>query len=270
MEFFGYLAAALVGVSLGMVGGGGSILTVPVFVYLFGLQPVVATSYSLFVVGSASLVGTFRNWKKGLINLRTVYLIGTSSVITVYITRKFIIPFIPEYLFTVGDLKVTSSLLTMTLFALLMLIASLSMIRNRRSGRPTTTDANLNHKKIFSYGIALGLITGFLGAGGGFLLIPVLVLLVRLPMQKAIGTSLFIITINSLIGFLGDIGHVFIDWIFLLIITLIAIAGIFIGDWIGKKIQVVYLKKGFGWFILVMGIYIIIKELTTNHGADIM
>lgn len=264
METVGYLAAALIGISLGLIGGGGSILTVPVLVYLFGLQPLVATSYSLFVVGSASLVGAFTNWKKGLVSIRTASLFGISSIFTVYVTRKFIVPVIPENIVTIGNITLTSSLLTMVLFAALMLIASFSMISNRENRLNAGTEKKSSYIKLFTYGIVIGLVTGFLGAGGGFLLIPVLVLLIGLPMKKAIGTSLAIIAINSLIGFTGDFGHFSIDWKFLGVITSIAITGIFVGEKIGEKIKGEKLKKGFGWFVLGTGIYIIVKEIILN------
>ena len=261
MEIVGYIASLLVGVSLGLIGGGGSILTVPVMVYLFGLQPLVATSYSLFIVGSASLVGAVNNFKKGLVNINAAALFGTTSLVTVFLTRKFILPVLPERIFTVAGVNITSSFLIMILFAVLMMIAAFSMIRN-----PSVQEEKKNGKdqiqlfKVLGYGIALGLVTGLLGAGGGFLLIPALVFLLKLPMKKAVGTSLLIIAFNSLIGFVGDLGHFSIDWAFLLKITLVAIAGIFIGTALNKRIPGEDLKKGFGWFVMVMAIYIITRE----------
>lgn len=263
MEIWGYIASALIGISLGLIGGGGSILTVPVMVYLFGINPVLSTSYSLFVVGSTSLVGAFNNYRKGLVRINTALLFGVSSITTVFLTRKWIMPNIPEELFRWGNIHITQSIMTMVLFAVLMVIASLSMIKGPAAVRPTHENdhAPLNVFKLLSYGIAIGLATGLLGAGGGFLLIPTLVLLVKLSMKEAIGTSLLIIALNSLIGFVGDIGHFTIDWLFLLKVTAIAVAGIFVGGWISKKISGNGLKKGFGWFVLVMGVYIIIREL---------
>ncbi len=255
----GYIAALFIGISLGLIGGGGSILTVPVLVYLFGLSPVVATSYSLFVVGSTSLIGSVNSYRKGWVDLRTAFLFGTSSVITVFIIRRLVIPQIPDII-KMGSLNISSSLLTMVLFAALMLLASLSMIRTGKQNENPT----VKHKGtsvLFFYGIGIGLITGFLGAGGGFLLIPALVLVLRLPMKKAIGTSLFIIALNSLIGFIGDAGHYTINWALLLAVSGIAIAGVFIGGRLGMKIQGTKLKTGFGWFVLLMGIYILVKEI---------
>jgi uncharacterized membrane protein YfcA len=151
----------------------------------------------------------------------------------------------------------------MMLFAILMLFASISMIR---PDKPTIPQAhNGSGKKYYLqliiYGLLIGLVTGVLGAGGGFLLIPALVLLVKLPMKKAIGTSLFIIAINSLIGFLGDVGHYPIHWLLLLSISILAIAAVLAGNVLKRKIDGSRLKKGFGWFVLVMGVYIIAREL---------
>ena len=262
MEILAYIASALIGISLGLIGGGGSILTMPVLVYLFGLNPVLATSYSLFIVGSTSLIGTVDNYRKGLVSVKTALLFGLSSITTVFVTRKFLIPVIPDDLFTIGSFTVTHNILTMVLFALLMIVAAIAMIRNGKNAEADTViKKNPNLIKLLSFGIAIGLATGILGAGGGFLLIPTLVLLVGMPMKEAVGTSLLIIALNSLIGFVGDIGHFQINWLFLLTITAIATAGIFIGGAINKKINGANLKKGFGWFLLLMGTYIIIKEI---------
>lgn len=262
MEILAYMASALIGISLGLIGGGGSILTMPVLVYLFGINPLLATSYSLFIVGSTSLAGAVGNFGRGLVNLKTAFTFGSTSITTVFITRKFIIPLLPEKIVSIGTFELTEAILMMVLFALLMVTASIAMIRG-----PKNEDAGeLKRKeiktgKLLSYGISIGLATGFLGAGGGFLLIPALVVLVGLPMKEAVGTSLFIIALNSLIGFTGDIGHFMIDWFFLAKVTSIAIAGIILGGILNKKIDGNKLKKAFGWFVLTMGCYIMIKEL---------
>lgn len=264
MQILGYLASLLIGITLGMIGGGGSILTVPVLVYLFSINPVLSTSYSLFVVGSTSLVGAANNYLKGFVSIKTALLFGLSSITTVYLTRKFLISHIPQNFGTIGSFQITQSVLVMVLFAILMVAASLSMIMKRKVELSQDDHSDqmqkINLPKLLLYGIAIGFVTGLLGAGGGFLLIPTLVLLVKLPMKKAIGTSLLIIALNSLIGFTGDIGHFTIDWFFLFKITVIAIAGIIIGGAISKKIPGEKLKKVFGWFVLIMGIYIIIRE----------
>jgi uncharacterized membrane protein YfcA len=221
-----------------------------------------ATSYSLFIVGSTSLVGAFNSYRKGLVQINTSLLFGMSSISTVWLTRKYIIPAIPTRIFQIGSWVMTENNMTMVLFAVLMLCASLAMIRNGQQVEQSATAINkkINLPKLLCYGIAIGLATGLLGAGGGFLLIPTLVLLVGLPMKEAVGTSLFIIALNSLIGFTGDLGHFEIDWTFLVKITLIAIAGIFAGGYFSKKVDGAKLKKWFGWFVLIMGVYILAKE----------
>ena len=259
MQIAGYIAAFFIGISLGLIGGGGSILTVPVLVYLFGISPILATSYSLFVVGSTSLIGSLNSWRKGLIDFHTAFHFGMSSIVTVFITRKIIIPHIPENII-IGNVTLHFSILTMLLFALLMISASVSMIRSKliQDHHP---QSKKNIAELVLYGLSIGLVTGFLGAGGGFLLIPALVLLLHLPMKKAIGTSLLIIALNSLAGFIGDEGHFQINWAFLSGISVIAIIGVFVGGCLHKSIDSEKLKKGFGWFILVMGIYIITREI---------
>jgi len=271
MEMMGYIAALFIGISLGLIGGGGSILTVPVLVYLFGINPVLSTSYSLFVVGSTSLVGAFNNYVKGLVRIKTALLFGLSSIATVFLTRKFLIPLIPDHIATIAGLDITEAIVTMVLFAILMVAASVSMINNSKqkvAAKAKTDNENvtavperINLPELSFYGIAIGIATGLLGAGGGFLLIPTLVLLLKLPMKEAVGTSLLIIALNSLIGFTGDLGHFTMNWFFLIKITTIAIAGTFIGGLIAKKISGNKLRKGFGWFVLIMGIYILTKEI---------
>ncbi|TLV02462.1 sulfite exporter TauE/SafE family protein [Dyadobacter luticola] len=258
MEIIAYIASVFIGISLGMIGGGGSILTVPVLVYLFGMSPLVSTSYSLFIVGSTSLVGAYSNYRRGTVKIKTALLFGSTSITTVFLTRKFLIPLIPHDLFSIGAFRVTEPLLTMMLFAVLMLAASVGMIKSKER-EPGCMECDLkgNVIRMLLSGVGIGLTTGFLGAGGGFLLIPTLVLVLGVPMKEAVGTSLLIIALNSLIGFAGDLGHLVIDWIFLFKITGIAVAGILIGSILAKRVSAGSLKKGFGWFVLAMGIYVI-------------
>ena len=262
MQIAGYIASLIIGISLGLIGGGGSILTVPVMVYLFNVQPLLATSYSLFVVGSTSLFGAASNYAKGFVNINTALLFGLSSIATVFLTRKFVIPFIAGLSVNVGGVIITEPMFTMLLFAVLMVLAAVSMIRKTKYSVIAIPRArNINVTRLLLYGVAIGFITGLLGAGGGFLLIPTLAIVVGLPMKEAVGTSLLIIALNSLIGFTGDLGHFIINWSLLLKVTAIAVTGIFIGGALAKKIPGENLKKGFGWFVLAMGIYIIIKEI---------
>ncbi|MBN8788242.1 MAG: sulfite exporter TauE/SafE family protein [Terrimonas sp.] len=261
MEIAGYIASLVIGISLGLIGGGGSILTVPVLVYLFRIQPVIATAYSLFIVGSTSLVGSYPKYKLGQINLKTALIFGIPSIAAVYATRAFIVPAIPENIFTVGNLVVTKSLLMMILFAVLMVFASVSMIRDKKEPVEEEGEQKFNYPFILLEGLVVGTLTGLVGAGGGFLIIPALVLLSKLPMQQAVGTSLLIIAVNSLIGFTGNPGKEAMNWSLLFTVTGLAIVGIFIGNKLSGKVSAGRLKKGFGWFVLVMGIYIIVKEL---------
>lgn len=259
MQIAGYITSLFIGILLGLIGGGGSILTVPVLVYLFGIPPVLATSYSLFIVGSTSLVGSINSWYKGLVNFKTVFSFGLSSIITVFIIRKLIIPHIPENIHA-GNITLQFSVVTMVLFAVLMVAASVSMITDKQVDSFRAANKT-SFRQLLLYGVGIGLVTGFLGAGGGFLLIPVLVLLMKLPMKTAIGTSLFIIALNALSGFIGDASHFTIDWTLLLTISVIAVAGVFVGGQLGKLVNGAKLKKVFGWFVLLMGICVIIKEI---------
>ncbi|MBL7730620.1 MAG: sulfite exporter TauE/SafE family protein [Chitinophagaceae bacterium] len=268
MVVLGYIASLVIGVSLGLIGGGGSILTVPVLVYLFGVNPVLATAYSLFIVGATSLVGTFPKYKSGEVNLKTAIIFGIPSIAAVFATRAFIVPAIPKEVFTVDGFVVTKPLLMMMLFAVLMVFASVSMIRDKRKNDATATGPQqFNYPLILMEGAVVGVLTGLVGAGGGFLIIPALVLFSKLPMKQAVGTSLLIIAAKSLIGFTGDLGKQTMDWPLLLSVTGLAIVGIFIGNLLSKKVSADKLKKGFGWFVLLMGIYIIIKELVFPAGT---
>ncbi|HKK39677.1 MAG TPA: sulfite exporter TauE/SafE family protein [Cryomorphaceae bacterium] len=265
IEIFGYIGALLIGLSLGLIGGGGSILTVPVLAYLFGFSPVMATAYSLFVVGTTSLAGSYSFYKRGLVSLKTAIVFGIPSMAMVYLTRAFIVPAIPESLMTIGEFEVTKGILIMVLFAALMVFASISMIRGKKTVAKLDADEapkqKFNYPGILLEGAVVGFLTGLVGAGGGFLIIPALVIFSKLDMKMAVGTSLLIIAAKSLFGFLGDVANYDIEWNFLLLFTGISIVGIFIGSALSKKIDGDKLKKGFGYFVLVMGLYIMVKEL---------
>ena len=262
MQILGYLIAVIIGTVLGLIGGGGSILTVPVFVYLLAINPVTATAYSLFVVGVSSLFGAIGNFRKKLVDPKTAIVFAVPALIAVYTTRKFILPAIPEDLFSLGNFLVTKSIGIMVFFGIIMLLASFSMIKkNENKDDDIISKVQFNYPMIIIEGLVVGLLTGIVGAGGGFLIIPALVLLAKLPMKKAVATSLLIIAIKSLIGFIGDVENLEIDWSFLLRFTGFSIIGIFIGIWLNKFIDESKLKSYFGWLVLLMGIYIIFKEL---------
>jgi uncharacterized membrane protein YfcA len=261
-ETLGYFASALIGISLGLIGCGGSIMTIPVMVYLFHIEPTLASAYSLFVVGTTALIGGIRNGMNHLVDFRTTAVFATPSFITVFITRRWVVPVIPQEILSVGSWVLTRDVALMAFFGVIMLVASISMIRMNCKDDTLASEVPFNLPKIMLEGMVVGLVTGLVGAGGGFLIIPALVLFAGLPMKKAVGTSLVIISINSLIGFLGDIGSgQAIDYAFITLIAAIAVAGIFVGSYLSRFIEGQKLKTGFGWFVLVMGIYIILKEM---------
>ncbi len=332
METVGFLAAIVIGFTLGLIGGGGSILTVPILVYLFQIEPVLATAYSLFVVGISASVGALNYMRKGLLNYTTAIVFAVPSFIAVFLTRKFLVPAIPDQLFTIGELDITTDLLfilililvmlgvslislnktfrgskkhikafllvtpaaimvfivrqfiipkipnqlvvigdftltknigIMVFFAIVMFFSAFSMIKGSKSQESGHEPKGLisNYPVIVLEGGIVGTITGLVGAGGGFLIIPALVLLAGLPMKMAIGTSLLIISVKSLLGFLGDVGNQEIQWVFLLAFTGLSVIGIFAGTYTTKFIEGQNLKKGFGWFVLIMAIFILINEL---------
>lgn len=262
MEILGYAASIIMGLSLGLIGGGGSILTVPILVYLFGIDPVASTAYSLFVVGLTSALGSFSHFKKGNVHLKTALIFGIPSILSVYSVRKFLVPVIPDPVFSVGSFEVSKGLAVMILFAVLMLLASFSMIRKPKEEVKKEGPIKYNFPLIFAEGLFVGGITGLVGAGGGFLIIPALVLLAGLPMKQAVGTSLLIIGLKSLIGFTGDLGSdLEIDYRFMLLFSAFATVGIIAGSYLTQFISNEKLKPLFGWFVLMMGSYILVKEL---------
>ena len=263
LEIIGYIGALLVGIVLGLIGGGGSILTVPILVYFLGLNPIIATAYSLFIVGCSATVGTIKNLNKKLIDFKTAFVFAIPSIITVYIVRSFVIPNLPKVFFEIGTFQLTNSIFIMLFFAVIMSLAGWSMITSKpiQENDELKTFDKAHYFAIVTQAIGIGVLAGLVGAGGGFLIVPALVLLVKLPIKKAISTSLLIIAIQSLIGFLGDVKTLVIDWSFLLTFTGLSIIGIFIGLGISKKIAAQQLKKAFGYFTIVMALIILFKEL---------
>lgn len=260
LEVLGYIGALCIGIVLGITGGGGSVLTLPVLVYMLNYNPIIATAYSLFIVGTTSGFGTFHSFKKGLVIPKTALQFAIPSVFGVYLTRKFIIPKIPETLFYLGSIQLSKATFLMLLFAVVMFMAAYTMLKDKKEN--DVVDIKIKSLvfviiQLFFVGILIGLI----GAGGGFLIIPALLKFAKLPMKTAIGTSLFIITINSLIGFTGDIQNMEIDWLFLIPFTTFSIIGIFIGLYIQHYINEKHLKKIFGFFVLIMSFLILFKEL---------
>lgn len=260
MEIIGFGLAFLIGITLGLIGAGGSILTVTVLVYIMGISPTTATTYSLFIVGISSLVGSIDYFRKGLVDIRKGLFFSFPAFIMVFIMRKFVMHRIPDVIYQFENFTFTKNLMVMLLFGLLMIGASYSVIKTRKEAKELIK-LHVSYWLIFLEGIIVGLLTGFIGAGGGFMIIPALVIFAQLPMKEAVGTSLLIITINSLFGAIGDFSAgVVLDWIFLLKFVGCTISGVLVGGYLSKRVDGEKLKPAFGWFILVMGCWIIIKE----------
>ena len=256
---FGFAATILAGATMGLIGGGGSILTVPILIYLLEIPPILATGYSLFVVGLSALVGSVNYFKLGLVNLKAGTIFAVPAFVGVFLARKFLVPALPAEIFNLGNLVVGRDLIVMGVFATVMILASVSMIRGG-SESEQEGELQFNYPLIALEGLIVGAVTGFVGAGGGFLIIPALVVLAKLPMKQAVGTSLMIIAVKSLFGFLGDLGNQSIDWGFLALFCLLSIIGIYLGTYLSRFVSSAKLKPGFGWFVLIMGLFILAKE----------
>jgi len=258
MEVFGYLLAVLIGIFLGIFGGGGSLLAVPVFAYIFSLDEKLATAYSLFTVGISSIVGAIK--QLGNIEWKVTLIFGIPSIIAVWLTRFFIIPNLPEIIFDNETFIITRRMLIFGIFTFLLFISSFSMIYETNKNVKPINIKNF-YVLIIIEGFIVGGLTGFVGAGGGFLIIPALVILIGLDIKKAIATSLIIIALKSTFGFfLGDVMVMNIDWNFLIYFTLLTTLGVIIGAYFGKYIDKLKLKKWFGIFIMVIAISILFKE----------
>lgn len=262
-ELLGYAGAAIMGLSLGLLGGGGSILAVPILVYLFGQDPVTATGLSLFIVATTSAAGILSHHRRGNIEWPTAMVFGGASILSVFITRRWLVPALPDPLLSCGAVQVGKGTAILGLFAVVMVISAWSMIRGRKL-TASPADGERHLPSLLLTGLFVGGLTGLLGAGGGFLIVPALVLLAGLEMKRAIGTSLLIITVNAFIGFLGD-RHVLLAEHAALVLPFLALAvlGIVVGSRLSTRITNGKLRPAFGWFVLVMGAYIIIRELYT-------
>lgn len=260
-ELFGYTSAVIVGLVIGLAGGGGSILTVPIFVYVFHIPAVLATTYSLFVVGATSTIGSINHTWNKRVDLRVTAAFALPSFISVYLSRRFLVPALPDPLFQFERFTLSKSQAILYFFAIVMIIAARAMIRSDRPEQGEAADGRPRYSSLGLDGLAVGLLTGTIGAGGGFLIVPMLVLLAGLPVQRAVATSVLIIAVNSIVGFLGDIQHTDLNWNFLLPFTGLSIIGIFAGMYLAQFIAPDKLKKGFGWFVLVVAAYMLSREL---------
>ena len=266
LEIFGYLSALLIGFTLGLIGGGGSILAVPVLAYLFTINEKAATAYSLFIVGASALFGVVKQYLKGYVDLKTAVVFGIPAMLGVTLVRHYVVPNLPDILFVIQDFEFTRRMGMFGLFALLMIPAAFSMLKkqSKKQNRKNKAVA-YNYPLVLIEGLIVGGVTGLIGAGGGFLIIPALVILANIEMKVAVGTSLMIIAFKSLIGFfLGDAMTMDIDWAFLALFTSITFIGVFIGSYTSNFIDGKKLKKGFGYFILAMSIFIFYMEFIQN------
>ena len=264
MAIAGYLCAMLVGISLGAMGMGGSILTIPIMVYMIHVSPMDATAYSLFVVGLTSAVGSANYIREKMVDLKTASVFSLPSIAAVFITRAFLMPLVPDPVIRISSFSLSKDLFILLLLALLMIIIAYNMIRNNKIEEPEEKKSGWNdYLWLVFIGLISGVLTGILGVGGGFIIIPSLVLLAKTPIKMSVGTSLLIIAVNSFIGFTGEliVRHEAIDYKFLFLFALLSVVGVFIGfRWTSKMVSTQQ-KKMFGWFVLIIGASIFIKEI---------
>ena len=263
LEIIGYFGAFLTGVVIGLFGGGGSILAVPIFVYLFKLNPILATSYSMFVVGFSATIGTIINIKKKLIEYNTAIIFIIPALISVFLTRRFVIPNLPDVIASLGSFVFTKDMGLMLLFSFIILLSAFFMMKKSRTKIASNLKRDINYSLLVLIGLGVGLLTGLVGAGGGFIIVPALVLFARLEIKQAVATSLIIITFNSLIGFTTDLTFLNIDWYFLISFTMFSVSGIFLGTHLSTLVKESTLKTNFARFMVLMALVIIFKEVTS-------
>ena len=254
----GYIASVAIGLLLGLIGGGGSILTVPVLVYLFGVEPITAAGFSYFIVGATSCLGAVQYVRRGVVHLPSLWQFGLPSILAVFVVRRWVVPAIPEYPFGGTFESMTKDAAMMILFALLMFPAAWRMIRPMA----TEVDTSAPPRPVFlmTMGFLVGALTALVGVGGGFLIVPALLLMARLSMKEAVGTSLIIIALNAWVGFAGSIATIVPDWPLILSITALALLGVWLGTYLSQRIDGAKLKPAFGWFILIMGIVLLTMQ----------
>lgn len=263
MVVFGYLGALLVGLSLGILGAGGSIIAIPVLIYLFKIDPILATTYSFFIVGSVALTGSIQHIRKGQVKLMPALYFAVSGVISIYLIRTYILKLIPEVLFMIGTVTITKEIGILIFFSIVMAFAGISMIRSAGGNRSVRSETGApGFMYLILLGFGVGIIIAIAGVGGGFLITPALILFARLPVKTAIGTSLCIISLNSFVGFFSSLHlHPDIDWQFLFLFIAVTLTGLFAGGKFAGRLNADKLKVIFGWFVLAMSIFMIINEL---------
>lgn len=260
MIFIGGIFAILMGMILSLIGAGGSIMTVPILVYILGLPATIATSYSLFIVGSTALVGAFTYWRRGEIFIQKSLMFAGPALIAVWCTRTIFLPAMPQML-----LGVALDHWIMLLFSFLMLVAAALMFKSKNeiSNATTTKISTSEIFKLMISSTSVGFITGIVGAGGGFLIIPSLVAIFKFTIKQSVGTSLVVIAINSFVGFVGDYSTgITLDWLLLISFIVCTVSGIFIGSKISHHLNAKNIKLFFSFFSLVLGISILIHQLS--------
>jgi uncharacterized protein len=264
MLIIGYVLFVFMGLALGLIGGGGSILTVPILHYFFKQETLIATTNSLFIVGVIALLGAFLSFRNGQLNFKMGVLFAAPSFVGIFVSRSLILPALPEELIYFQGYILTKSILVMLVFSMMMIMASLAMIRTGKKTQIIQSSSEPKKIPITSViyrGFLTGCFTWFVGAGGGFIIIPALVLLLKLHMREAIGTSLAIIAVNSIFGFAISSSSNTTEWLMLFSICLLGGFGLFLGRSISKRINEKNLKRGFGFFVLLVGSLILIDQV---------
>ncbi|MGV3629698.1 MAG: sulfite exporter TauE/SafE family protein [Bacteroidota bacterium] len=255
-----YVLAVFTGIILGVLGGGGSMMILPIFVYILHIDPPLAVVYSLFIVGIASLIGASAHFRLGNVHLRTALIFGIPSIASVILTRKVVLPHIPEVIIDFNWFHLDKNTFLLSFFAFMMLFAAYFMLTDKNKNVKENKKSQSGFGALAFEGIVVGFVTALVGAGGGFLIIPALLYFARLPIKRAIGTSLTIIALNSLIGFASSASQYELDWVFLLAFSAVTSVGILVGTQLSKKIKGQKLKKAFAVMVLILGTFIVVKE----------
>ena len=241
------VAAALslvIGVLLGMLGGGGAILTLPMLVYVADVEPKTAIAMSLFVVGSTSLVGAAINARARTVEWKIGLVFGAAAMAGAFAGGRLA--------------SLISATILLVVFAVMMLVTATAMLQPRRA-KPSSSERR-SIGLVVALGAGVGVVSGLVGAGGGFLIVPALTIFGGLPMRRAIGTSLFVIALQSFAGFAGHANHVSLDGSLLALVTVPAVVGTVVGVSVGKKVPADVLRRGFAWLVVAMGLFVIGKQ----------
>lgn len=261
----GFVLSFGMGMTLGLLGAGGSILTVPILVYFFNIAPLKATTYSLLIVGLAASAGALNYWTRQLVSFKSAFIFAIPSMCSVFLARSYLIPILPDPMFRLGHVQVGKNEAVMLLFALLMCLSAYFMFRNGSKERPLRPQQQANPMQLLLlafYSAGIGLLTGAIGAGGGFLIMPALIEFFRLPFKLAVGTSLTIIAINSLVGFNSDLlNGPSIDWSLLLMLLATTLTGMLTGTYLSKKMDATALRRLFAVFVLVVGVVVLAEQV---------